>query len=180
MITGWLSTVALGAALAAAPSPYPIVPTSSARLAGTFLMHGRITVAVGVRGEQPGETITRTWAFAPQACEAVVCQTVVLNRQRSASTHSTVTLQLGANGIYSGQGTFDAPLRCLGRTYPRGETAFYTVSVRITGAYVVNGIPYAATIIASYFNGRRTDHTRCPLGVSQDAASYTGVIEPAV
>ena len=173
--------MALGAALAGAPTPYPIVPTSSAHLAGTFLMHGQITVAVGVRGEQPGETITRTWAFAPQGCGPVVCQSAVLLRERSASTYSTVTLQRGPDGTYRGQGTFDAPLRCLGRIYPHGETAFYTVSVGITGAYVIDGIPYAATITASYVNTRRIDHTRCPLGgPSHDAATYTGTIEPGV
>ena len=179
-MTGWLSTVALGAALAGAGTPYPIVPTSNAHLSGTFLMHGQITVAVGVRGEQPGEMITRTWAFAPQGCGPLVCRRVILNRERSAGAHSTVALQLGPDGSYTGQGTFDAPLRCLGRTYPHGETAFYTVSVRITGAYPVDGVPYAVTITAGYVNTRRIDHTRCPLGPSHDAATYTGVFKPGL
>jgi hypothetical protein len=162
---------------AGAASPYPIVPTSKAVLTGTFVMHGRITVAVGVRGERPGETITRAWAFFPQSCRTGSCQRVVLRRERSAGTHTTITLRRDASGTYRGAGAFDAPLRCLGRTYPRGETALYAVSVRIKQAIVVNDVRFAETITATYLNSRRIDHTICPLGPSHDAARYTGTLD---
>jgi hypothetical protein len=174
---GRISTLAL-AATAAGAVPYPIVPRSTALLTGTFTMQGRITAAVGVRGEHRGETITRTWVFQAQDCGRTSCQQLVLNRERAPGLQSTITLRRGADGTYRGTGTFDAPLRCLGRTYPLGETAPYRISVRITQAVLVNGVPFAWTIAASYGSGQRIDHTICPLGPSHDAAQYTGMLVP--
>jgi hypothetical protein len=167
---------ALVAGAAAQTTPYQIVPTSTALLTGTFTMHGRITVAVGVTGEHVGQTITRTWVFQAHECGPTSCALVVLTRERSAGTHSTITLRRGLDGTYRGTGAFDAPLRCEGRTRPRGETAPYRISARITQAAVVNDVPFAYTIRAGYVGGERIDHTICPLGESHDAARYTGTL----
>ena len=174
---GRISTLVL-AATAAGTVPYPIVPRSTALLTGTFTMQGRITAAVGVRGEHRGETITRTWVFQAHDCGRTSCAQLVLNRQRAPGLQSTIALRRGADGTYRGMGTFDAALRCMGRTYPQGETAPYRISVRIRKAVVVDAVPFAWTITASYVSSQRIDHTICPLGASHDAAQYTGMLVP--
>jgi hypothetical protein len=163
---------------AAAPPPYPeppyVFPTHQARLVGAFRMSGTITTAVNVRGERKGQRITRKWTFTGSSCGETACARLALKRERSAKQFSSVVLKL-RSGVYSGSGSFDAPLRCLGKTYRRGETVPYRVSVRITSAVLFDGIPFAYGITATYTNTKRIDHTRCPLGPSHDAARYTGV-----
>ena len=166
--------IATGGALAAS-SPYPIISTSNARVIGPYLMHGRVTAAVNVTGEHAGQRFTRIWVFLPRQCGAVYCQHLLLRRTRGAGT-STLTLNRGSDGTYRGMGTFTAPLQCLGKIYPRGETVPYTMTVRVTKAVVIGQTPYAIEIKATYKNTQRIDHTRCPLGgPSHDAAVYKGV-----
>jgi hypothetical protein len=163
---------------AAAPPPYAeppyVFPTHQARLVGVFRMSGTITTAVNVRGERKGQRITRKWTFKGSSCGETACARLALKRERSAKHFSSVVLKL-RGGMYRGSGSFDAPLRCLGKTYRRGETVPYRVSVRIRSAVLFDGIPFAYGITATYTNTKRIDHTRCPLAPSHDAARYTGV-----
>ncbi|MHB8691294.1 MAG: hypothetical protein ACYDHH_08605 [Solirubrobacteraceae bacterium] len=168
---------------AAAPPSYPeppyVFPTHQARLVGVFRMSGTITTAVNVRGERKGQKITRKWTFTGSSCGETVCARLALKRERSAKRFSSLVLKL-RGGMYSGGGSFDAPLRCLGKTYRRGETVPYRVTVRITSAVLFDGIPFAYGITATYTNTKRIDHARCPLGPSHDAARYTGVLRGPV
>ena len=163
------------AARAAAPGSAAAV---DARVVSTFVMSGRIVTAVRVRGEHPGQLITRRWEFSGQRCAGNVCSRLALRRERSAHRFSRIVLTRVAVGRYLGRARFYAALRCRGRLYPRGEVVPYRITVRITRATPVESIAFASQLAASYTNTRRIDRTRCPLGPSHDAAVYTGAASP--
>ena len=48
-----------------------------------FVMRGRITAAVRVRGEHPGQLVTRRWSFVGRSCNVDACRRLLLRRQRS-------------------------------------------------------------------------------------------------
>jgi hypothetical protein len=98
---------------------------------------------------------------------------VALSRQRAAGTDNLV-LQLAAADYYVGTGSFYAPLRCGKRLIPRAETVPFTITVQITNAELVNGVPVATQIQASYTNPQRTNRTRCVAVPGHDAAVYQG------
>ena len=157
------------AALAQPPSaPSP----TDARLEGSFLLAGQVTVAKNVRGEHVGEHVTRVWRFT-SLCPAGQCQTVVLVRRRHAGT-DTVTLERRAPGHYAGKGRFSAPLVCGGQRYPRGALIPFTITVRIDAAIVQNGAVVAGRVSATYTNRRRVNRTPCLAGLGHDAATYHG------
>jgi PKD repeat protein len=52
------------------------------------------------------------------------------------------------------------------------------VRVQVSQVVSIQGIPFASRLSAVYTNGRRIDHTRCPIGPSHDAARYTGAAAP--
>jgi hypothetical protein len=159
----------LGTAIAAdARSPL----AGTARLQGQFQLTGRITVARHVRGERLGQIVLRSWTFTP-LCALPACETVALTRQRAAGTDSLV-LHIVSTDLYTGTGSFYAPLRCGGRTVLKGESVPFTISVQITNASVVNGVPAATELTASYTNSRRTNLTRCVAAPGHDAAVYRG------
>jgi hypothetical protein len=160
-----------GAGAAAAQSTQA-QPVGSARLQGSFLLAGRVTVARNVRGEYAGQNVSRTWRFTP-LCPSGQCQTVVLVRQRAAGS-DTMTLERRAAGHYSGQGSFTAPLICDGRTYPKGERIPFTIAVTIDAAIVQNDVLVAGRVSATYANLRRINNTPCVAALGHDAAGYHG------
>jgi hypothetical protein len=166
----------IGAALVLAGAPpaaqAQTPPPGAARLQGTFQLAGRITTAVNVLGERAGQTFVRTWTFTPQ-CAAGPCASVTLTRPRAGGT-DTVTLTEHQPGHYTGSGQFYAPLRCAGRTNPRGELVPFRVSVTVTTAIVSGGTTVAGRINATYTNAARTNLTRCVEPPSHDAATYHG------
>jgi hypothetical protein len=166
---------AAGAAAQATPSP----PVGGARLQGSFLLAGHVTLARHIRGEHTGENVTRRWQFTP-LCPSGPCQTVVLVRHRHAGI-DTVTLLRRSPGNYSGKGSFTAPLSCDGTTYPAGERIPFTITVRIDAATIQNGTVVASRISATYFNSVRINRTPCVAVLGRDAASYHGhlVLPPA-
>jgi PKD repeat protein len=149
-----------------------------ARIIGTFVMHGRITTAVRVRGEHRGQAVTRRWTFSGVGCHASLCRELRLRRQRSANHYDRLTLERVGIGTYTGHGRFTSALRCRGRRDPQGLLVPYRITVQVSQVAAVQGIPFAGQVTAAYTNTRRIDHTRCPIGPSHDAAQYIGVATP--
>jgi hypothetical protein len=164
-----LATAASAAAAQSSPSP----PPSAARLQGTFQVAGRVTVAVNVRGEHVGETVTRYWTFTP-LCDSGPCQAITLARQRARGAFDTLTLYQQAPAYYVGHGAFYAPLVCANQTYPQGVRVPFAITVTVTKAIVVNGVVVAARVNAKYLNHGRKNLTPCVMAPSHDAASYHG------
>jgi hypothetical protein len=168
-----LSVILFDGAAAWAATPAPVAV--DARVSSTFVMRGQIEAAVRVRGEHPGEAITRQWTFAGRSCTRSVCQTLSLRRERSAHRFDRLTLSRVGIGRYAGSSRFYAALRCKGRRYPRGEVVPYGITVDVTQAVAVQGVEFARRLTATYTNRRRADRTPCPIGPSHDAARYSGV-----
>jgi PKD repeat protein len=166
------------ATLASAAPARAAGPAVDARVVSTFVMAGRITTAVRVRGEHPGQLITRHWQFSGQGCTASVCRRLTLRRERADHRFSRIVLARVGVGRYAGRSRFFAALRCRGRRYSRGEEVPYRITVQVTQAAPVEGVQFAARLAATYTNARRLDRTRCPLGPSHDAAVYTGTAAP--
>jgi hypothetical protein len=146
-------------------------------VAGVFTMNARVTQAVNVRGERRGQRLRRTWTVRPQNCTGAICGQLVLDRERSAGRHDTLTLfRIGA-GVYAGHGAFDVALRCRGTVYPQGAHAPYRIALHIRSFRLVQGIPFARSIKATYSNRFRRNTTPCRLGASHDAARYRGVVQ---
>jgi hypothetical protein len=152
-------------------------PDVDARVAGTFTMHARVTKAVNVRGEQRGQLLHRTWTVRPQGCNGAICAQLVLDRERSAGRHDMLTLFRTGRGVYAGHGAFDVALRCRGVVYRQGAHAPYRISLHIRSAKLVNGIPFARSVTATYSNRYRRNTTPCRLGSSHDAARYRGTVQ---
>jgi len=157
-------------AVAAAPS----APASNARLAGSFAMSGRVTVASDVPGERPGRAFHRSWAFSSQ-CGAAQCPTVTLRRDRAGGT-DTLTLGRRSAAYYVGSGSFYAPVRCGSRIYPRGALVPFTIAVRITAATPFGSLALATDIRATYVNHARRNLTPCVAALGHDAARYLGAL----
>ncbi|MGZ4350688.1 MAG: PKD domain-containing protein [Solirubrobacteraceae bacterium] len=151
---------------------------ADARISTSYVMKGRITTAVRVRGEHRGQLVTRRWTFTGLSCSGSVCQQLSLRRQRSANHYDRLTLSRVGVGSYAGSGRFYSGLRCRGRRYPRGLVVPYRVTVQVAQAVPVEGIAFAGQLTAIYTNLRRIDRTRCPIGPSHDAAQYTGAAAP--
>jgi hypothetical protein len=154
-------------ALAAAPTP-------DARLQGQFLLAGRVAVAAHVPGEHVGQVVSRTWSFTP-GCPAGPCATVTLVRTR-ASGVDTVTLYRRGPGYYAGSGSFFAPLRCAGRTYPNGAAVPFTITVRVTRTLPAPWPLLASRVSATYVNRSRQNLTPCVAVLGHDAATYHGYV----
>ncbi len=171
---GGIGALGAGGAGGAVPAP-----ASTARLTGTFLLAGTVTVADNVRGERRGQAVHRTWIFSAN-CPAGPCATVTLARQRVQGT-DRLTLRSTAPGYYVGYSSFYRGLRCGSRIYRRGERVPFRITVRITQALVVNGQVIASRINASYRNQVRYNLTPCVAYLGHDAASYHGrvVLPPA-
>ncbi len=137
-------------------------------------MSGRISVAVRVRGEHPGEAVRRLWTFAPSHCAAGVCRRLRVRRQRSDHKYSTLVLRRVADGAYVGHSRFFVGLLCRDSVYRYGEVVPYTIEVRVLRASRIDGIEFATRIAATYTNAERDDRTICPIGPSHDAARYRG------
>jgi hypothetical protein len=161
-----------GSALGAGGSP--VDPTLGlARLQGQFLLSGRVTTAVRVRGERAGQRVTRSWGFA-SPCPVGPCPTLLLVRQRAAGGDSLVLQQRGP-GYYTGSGSFYVPLRCGGRTYPAGELVPFSIAVRVMRAAPdAFGTLVATAISARYTNRYRRNLTPCVAVTGHDAALYQG------
>jgi hypothetical protein len=147
---------------------------------GAFAMSGRITTAVNVRGERPGQAIRRQWTFAGSGCTKRYCRILRLRRGRDGGRHSTLTLERQSDGSYRGSSVYYAALSCVGRVFPRGETVPYSIDVRVTATATIQGRIFARRLSATYVNLDRIDHTPCPLGPSHDAARYVGTAAPLV
>jgi hypothetical protein len=149
----------------------------NARIQGRFVMIGRITQAVDVKGEHKGQRLKRRWTFRALGCSGGSrCRRLRLHRQRSAGIVNTLNLKRDGVGRFAGTGTFYAGLRCAGQKYPRGELVPYRVTVRVLSAFRIGKVIYAYTIAATYRNRMRIDRTACPLGASHDAATYVGIL----
>jgi hypothetical protein len=165
-------SLARGLARSAASAPTALA--GDARVLGAFAMSARVTAARNVRGEHVGQLLNRSWTLTPQSCAESVCQTLQLDRERSAGIDETLTLTRTGVGTYTGSSSFYVPLRCRGGVHPHGSRAPYRIALTITATEMVQGIAFARQIAATYVNPRRSDATRCPLGPSHDAATYTG------
>jgi hypothetical protein len=151
------------------------VPSAGpARLTGHFAMSGRVTAATHIRGEHPGQLVHREWTFTP-LCPSGPCPAVQLVRVRARGSDTTVLTATGP-GTYVGHGRFDAPLRCAGRTRPKGESVPFTIRLTITATATVLGAQVASQIHATYVNRRRTNLTRCVDIPGHDAAVYDGLL----
>lgn len=164
---------ALATSVALADSPAPV---ASARLEGSFNLAGRVTVAANVKGEHAGSVIHRLWQFLPH-CPAGVCARVTLVRGRGNGT-DRLTLHHSGPGIYTGTGSFTAPLRCSGRLYPAGEVVPFRVTVTITSATASAGGVIAGRVDARYVNRSRSNRTPCVAFLGHDAARYHGFLIP--
>lgn len=175
MLAGAVLVLAGGAAGVARAA---VAGVADARISTTYVMHGRVTTAVRVRGEHRGQLVTRRWTFVGLSCSGNVCQQLALRRQRSANHYDRLTLSRVGVGSYAGSGRFYAGLRCRGRRYRRGLVVPYEITVQVAQAVPVEGIAFAGQLTATYTNLRRIDRTRCPIGPSHDAARYAGAAAP--
>jgi hypothetical protein len=166
--TAAAATDTAAAASAQVPSPAP----ATARLTGQFQLTGRITVASGVRGERPGQKVTRMWTFTPR-CAAGACRTIALVRARAAG-NDQLLLKRRSPGYYVGNGTFYAPMRCGHRIYKKGAAVPFTIAVRVTRAVLAGSLNVASTIRATYTNRSRQNLTPCFAVLGHDAAAYQG------
>ncbi|MEA2144573.1 MAG: hypothetical protein QOG59_160 [Solirubrobacteraceae bacterium] len=162
---------AIGGSASSAHADAPI-PTSTARLTGTFLLAGTVTVAVNIYGEHRGEAVHRNWAFTP-GCASGACATVTLVRDRAKGSDRLV-LKRAAPGYYVGYSTFYRPVRCGAGIYRPGERVPFRITVRITQALISGGQAVASRITASYRNQVRYNLTPCVAYLGHDAASYHG------
>ncbi|HET9073969.1 MAG TPA: hypothetical protein VFN48_05265 [Solirubrobacteraceae bacterium] len=146
------------------------------KVLGRFSVTGRITHAVGIPGERPGERIRRVWTIVPRDCRESDCARLELTRTRAAGHRARMILHRVGFGLYRGTSRFDAPVRCLGRVAPHGSVVPYLITLRVTAFALVDGLRLATAFRATYFNPRRIDHTICPLGDVHDAARYVARI----
>ncbi|HEY2320648.1 MAG TPA: PKD domain-containing protein [Solirubrobacteraceae bacterium] len=151
---------------------------TDARISTSYVMHGRVTTAIRVRGEHRGQRVTRRWTFTGLSCTGSVCEKLALRRQRSAHRYDRLTLSRVGVGSYAGSGRFYVGLRCRGRRYRRGLVVPYRITVEVAQAVAVQSIAFAGQLTATYTNLRRIDRTRCPVGPSHDAALYSGAAAP--
>lgn len=183
MTDGWRARLLLvtmaGLALSAVGAPGrtgtagAAVSAPDARLEGPFALTGHITVAKRVLGERAGQSIPRTWTFFPTCAEGP-CASVRLIRERAGGS-DRLTLVRRAAGTYAGSGQFIAPLRCGRRTYARGQSVPFTITVHLTAtARLSSGSVIATALTATYTNSTRTNLTRCFAVLGHDAAVYTG------
>jgi hypothetical protein len=172
VVLGALATLAAPVPGAAAADP----PLAQARLGGVWGMQGEVTKAVGIPGERPGETVSRTWTFTP-LCPIGQCPTVALQRNRSGGADSLV-LTLRSPGFYKGSGSFYSPVRCHGVSYRKGERVPFTISVRIIAAVATSAAVDATRVTATYRNRQRIGLTRCVSPPSYDSAGYAGAPSP--
>ncbi len=172
--------VMLGVALCCAASSAAAVAAPDARVSGTFSMRAKVTTAVDVAGEHPGEIRSRRWSIVPAGCTLDVCTSLQLERQRSDNLYSTITLRRRGPGSYAGNGVFYAALECRGRRYRHGSRVPYRITLRVTATSEIGGIVFAKRIAATYVNSHRIDLTPCPLGPSHDAGVYTGGLTSAL
>jgi len=163
-----------------APLALPASAHVHARLQGHFTMTGRITSARDVPGEHVGERVNRVWDFVAP-CPAGQCATEKLVRPRAIGVDRLrIERKHRMFGSWSGKGSFYAPLRCGSRTYRRGERVRYEITVRITGAAIVNGVRVVTSVKARYRQSERRNRTPCFATLGHDAAVYTGtIINPA-
>ena len=140
-------------------------------------MRARVTSAVDVFGEFPGQVLTRRWVIspAPGCSPDEVCPSLVLHRQRSGGLYSNLELRLTDPGTYTGTGVFYAALSCRNQLYPQGSRVPYTITLAVARAAVIGGIGFAQRIRATYVSPERFDTTPCPLAPTHEAASYSGV-----
>jgi hypothetical protein len=166
------ASIALAGFVSLAAAPAYAAPR--ARLDGTFVMRGRLTVVDNVRGERRGERIKRSWTFAPH-CNRGVCNRVTLTRRRGGR-HKLDVLVLTQQrpGVYVGRGRFWVALKCAGSVLDHGGIASETITVRVTRTQMIGSTPFATAISATYTNPLRTNVTRCPGGIGHDAAKYKG------
>jgi hypothetical protein len=160
-----------GALLAgvATVAPGPSTAAVPARLQGYFLLAGRITQAVNVPGEHAGQRLRRAWTFFPR-CPSGPCPRVALIR--GGTRGRTIVLTTQGPGLYTGSGSFPAPVRCAGHVFGAGETVPFTITVRITGTEPDPSGPVATSIRAAYSSPSRTNHTRCVAAPSRESATY--------
>ena len=151
-----------------------------ARVTGPFEMFGRVTAAENVRGEHVGQLLKRRWLISPRECAGNICETLELNRKRSAGIDESLTLRRVAAGTYAGGASFYVALSCKHKIYPHGSRVPYRITLTIRGAVTVQGIAFARQITATYHNSKRSDSTPCVLGPSHDAARYTGNATSAI
>jgi hypothetical protein len=162
-----------GSAGAVVPPPTP----ETARLQGPFELAGQITVAKRVLGEQLGQRFLRTWTFFP-TCPEGPCDSIGLIRERAGGTDRLTLVRL-APAVYVGTGRFIAPLRCGRRTYARGQSVPFTITVQVTAAAALSsGAVVATSVTATYTNSKRTNLTRCFAVLGHDAATYAGQALP--
>jgi hypothetical protein len=155
-----------GAAGAATPA------TGGARLTGTFLITGRVTIADNVSGEHPGQTVHRSWVFTP-ACASGACGMITLVRGRAKGSDRLV-LHRRAPGYYVGYSNFYRPVKCGSGIYRRGERVPFRITVRITQVQVSGGQTTVTQISASYRNQVRYNLTPCVAYLGHDSATYQG------
>jgi hypothetical protein len=164
-----VATVLAAGPGAAGAQPAPV----QSRLAGTFLMTGRVTAALHVRGEHVGEIVQRTWTFTP-LCVTGPCAQVRLFRGRANAT-DTLILNQTSPGHYSGGGRFFAPLKCARTVYLMGEEVPFRIKLQVTATTTApDGTLLAEQISATYVNKTRLNLTRCVIVLGHDSARYTG------
>jgi hypothetical protein len=123
---------------------------TDARISTSYVMHGRVTTAIRVRGEHRGQRVTRRWTFTGLSCTGSVCEKLALRRQRSAHRYDRLTLSRVGVGSYAGSGRFYVGLRCRGRRYRRGLVVPYRITVEVAQAVAVQSIAFAGQLTATY------------------------------
>jgi hypothetical protein len=166
------------AALAIATTSALVAPAAGlampARLGGTFAMIGKLTYVRKVHGEHRGQRVQRTWIFLPH-CATGACNRVTLVRRRSGQhIRDVVVLKRHRQNLYVGTGHFWIALNCAGQVIAHGGRATEKITVRVTRTQLIGSTLFVAGIKSTYQNPSRVNLTKCPGGIGQDAATYSG------
>jgi PKD repeat protein len=169
--------VALAIAIAVSAHPAGAQAAPDGHIVGSFQLSGVITKVVNVKGERRGQRIKRTWSFQPAACSSsLVCEQIVVTRARAGGRRDTATLTRAAPGIYKGTGSYPIAVRCGRKRLPSGGTGSFSLRVHIRAVQLIQNVPFATAIDATYRSIARVNQTKCPGFLGQDAASYQGPV----
>jgi PKD repeat protein len=69
---------------------------------------------------------------------------------------------------------FYVALECQGKVYQHGSRVPFKITLTVRRAVTIDGIRFARSVRATYYNRDRSDSTPCPLGPSHDAGRYHG------
>ena len=141
-----LASLAAAVALAATAPARPESGAAGPRLEGAWRLTGKIVSGQNLAGQKVGDSVKRSWSFAPR-CPTGACD-VTLKRERPDGGFATDQLKLEGT-VYSGSELFVGSYTCNGVEYPQGEKGPIKIVVRVVKAKTIGGVLRATKIQAT-------------------------------